>query len=98
MLTEKVGFVTDGEKEEIQKLHEKRLALKELLLTLCNPALKENEKDALYEKIVKDLGNVNLSCEMWWSKMSKKYVWKSMENGVWNIDFNTNEIFLMNNR
>ncbi|MBP9995495.1 MAG: CXXX repeat peptide modification system protein [bacterium] len=84
-----VGQVTPEEKNEIQKLFERTNGLNELakILTVDNAEL--------YEKLVKDMGETRSKFQNWWDKMSAKYKWESAENGNWEINFETNEIFLV---
>ena len=95
MYKEKVGLVTEEDKNSILLLHERRIALKELLMTLDNQSLSENSKNDLYERIVSDTGKTTMVYEKWWADMAHKYNWKSVEGGNWNIDFVTNEIILV---
>lgn len=84
-----VGKVTTEEKNEIQILFERRNGLNELALILTP------DKVELYERLVKDLGETSIKFQQWWDKMSIKYQWEIAENGNWEIDFNTNEIYLI---
>ena len=90
MATRKVvGQVTPEEKNEIQKLFERRNGLNELakILTADNAEL--------YEKLVKDLGETSTKCQAWWDRMGAKYQWESIEGGNWEINFDTCEIYLV---
>lgn len=90
MVTKKlVGQVTVEEKNEIQVLFERRNGLNELakILTADNAEL--------YEKLVKDLGETGGKFQNWWDRMAEKYQWESAENGNWEINFDTCEIFLV---
>lgn len=84
-----VGQVTQEEKKEIQTLFERRNGLNELakLITVDNTEL--------YEKLVKDLGDTSYKFDNWWRKMEEKYQWESVEDGNWEINFDTNEIYLI---
>ncbi len=84
-----VGQVTPEEKNEIQTLFERRNGLNELakILTADNADL--------YEKLVKDLGITGSKFQNWWDNMAQKYQWESAENGNWEINFDTCEIFLV---
>ena len=84
-----VGQVTPEERAEIQTLFERRNGLNELakILTADNAEL--------YEKLVKDLGETGTKFQSWWDRMGKKYQWESAENGNWEINFDTCEIFLI---
>lgn len=84
-----VGQVTDNEKNEIQRLFERRNGLNELAKILTP----ENEE--LYERLVKDMGDTATKFQQWWDEMSVKYQWESAENGSWEINFQTNEIVLV---
>lgn len=95
MLKEKVGLVSEEEKNEIKAIFQRRLALKELLMTINNPSLPEADKDDLYRRIVDDLTKNRELHEKWWKEMPLKYHWKWDENSFWSIDFDTNEIFLV---
>ena len=90
MLTKKIiGQVTTNEKNEIQALFERRNGLNELsqILTV--------ENEALYEKLVKDLGETGAKFQNWWNRMGEKYNWESIEGGNWEIDFDTCNIYLV---
>ena len=84
-----VGQVTAEEKNEIQALFERRNGLNELsqILTV--------ENEALYEKLVKDLGETGAKFQNWWNRMGEKYNWESVEGGNWEIDFDTCNIYLV---
>jgi len=84
-----VGQVSEEEKNEIQALFERKNGLAELskILTADNIAL--------YEKLVKDMGETNTRFQKWWDEMSAKYSWENSPNGNWEINFQTDEIFLV---
>lgn len=84
-----VGKVTEDEKNEILTLFERRNGLNELAQILTP------EKQELYEKLVKDLGENSTKFQKWWDTMAQKYNWESAENGNWEINFDTCEIFLV---
>lgn len=83
-----VGHVTEEEKNEIQTLFERRNGLNELAKILSP------DNAELYERLVKDLGITTTRFQQWWDNMSAKYKWEGTENGSWEINFQTNEIFL----
>ena len=90
MVTRKiVGQVTVEEKNEIQTLFERRNGLNELAKIVTA------DNTDLYEKLVKDLGETGTKFQNWWNRMSHKYQWESVENGNWEINFDTCEIFLV---
>ena len=84
-----VGQVTPEEKNEIQTLFERRNGLNELAKILTA------DNTELYEKLVKDLGETGSKFQNWWDSMAQKYKWESAENGNWEINFETCEIFLV---
>lgn len=51
----------------------------------------------LYETLVKDFGETQTKYQEWWLRMSNKYQWKSVDNGNWEINFDTREIYLSYN-
>lgn len=91
---EKVGTVTEMEKEAILLLFERKNALAELLITLDSPRLTEEERGKLSIKIAPDQKKTISEFDTWWHNMAIKYGWKSKTNGNWEINFETNEIFL----
>ena len=84
-----VGQVTPEEKDEIQSLLERRNGLNELAMILTP------DKEELYEKLVKDMGETGVRFQQWWNTASQKYNWEMTENGNWEINFETCEIFLV---
>ena len=81
--------MTVEEKNEIQTLFERRNGLNELAKIVAA------DNTELYEKLVKDLGEIATKFEMWWRDMSEKYQWEGVADGNWQIDFNTGEIYLV---
>jgi CXXX repeat modification system protein len=88
-MKKRIGQVTEEEKNEVQSLFERKNGLVELskILTADN--------QELYEKLLKDMGETSTKFQNWWNSMSEKYQWESKENGHWEIDFNTCDIYLV---
>lgn len=84
-----IGQVTPEEKNEIQTLFERRNGLNELAKILTA------DNSDLYEKLVKDLSETGSKFQNWWNSMARKYQWEGTENGNWEINFETCEIFLV---
>ena len=84
-----VGQVTPEEKNEILALFERRNGLNELAKILTA------DNSDLYEKLVKDMGETGSKFQNWWDTMAQKYKWEGTENGNWEINFDTCEIFLV---
>lgn len=83
-----VGKVTEEERDAIQSLFERRNGLTELAKII-------GDDDALYERLVADMGATGTKFQNWWDDTAAKYRWESAENGNWEIDFNTCEIYLV---
>lgn len=83
-----VGKVTEEERNDIQGLCERKNSLKELALIIT-------DNSAIYERLVADLTETNMRYQEWWNTMSRKYQWEQCDNGHWEIDFETCNIFLI---
>lgn len=88
-MKKEVGQVTIEERDEIQKLFERRNGLNELAKILSP------DNDELYQKLVKDMGETSTKFQEWWNRMGEKYHWEFAENGNWEINFETCKIFLV---
>lgn len=88
-MRQNIGQVTEEEKTEIQNLFERRNGLNELAKIVTA------DNDDLYERLVKDIGETSTKFQKWWDDMSNKYQWKSSPNGHWEIDFESNIIYLV---
>lgn len=86
-----VGQVTEAERDEIQRLFERRNGLNELARILTA------DNTELYERLVKDLGETGTKFQNWWDTMVAKYNWESTPNGNWEINFDSCEIYLVDN-
>lgn len=84
----KVGQVTPEERNEVQRLFERRNGLNELAKILTP------DNDALYQKLVADLGDTTTRFQQWWDRMAEQYHWQGTPNGHWEINFESCEIFL----
>lgn len=89
-MKKKIGIVTEEEKKEILALFERKNGLAELAQIVKND-------DAMYEKMVQDMGATATRFQRWWDTKAEKYEWESTEGGNWEIDFETNEIYLRYN-
>ncbi|MBQ7553444.1 MAG: CXXX repeat peptide modification system protein [Bacteroidaceae bacterium] len=84
-----VGQVTPEERDEVQRLFERRNGLDELAKILTA------DNGELYERLVKDMGETGTKFQGWWNRMADKYHWETSENGNWEINFDTCEIYLV---
>lgn len=89
MVKKLVGMVTPEERNEIQTLFERRNGLNELAKVVTA------DNAELYEKLVTDLGSTGTKFQSWWDRMSDKYQWESADDGNWEINFDTCEIYLV---
>ena len=87
-MKKKIGEVTEEEKKEIVTLFERKNGLAELAKIVKND-------DALYEKLVADMGATSTKFQAWWNRMSRKYQWEATDDGNWEIDFESNSIYLI---
>ncbi len=88
-MKKEVGHVTSEEAKVIRSLFERRNGLTELAKIL--PA----DNNDLYEKLIKDIAITAANFQQWWDSTSAHYGWESAENGNWEIDFQTNKIYLV---
>lgn len=86
-----VGQVTPEERDEIQKLFERKNGLTELAKIVTA------DNNGLYEKLIKDMGETGTKFQQWWDEKAKQYNWESHQNGSWEINFQTCEITLVVN-
>ncbi len=84
-----VGQVTPEERDEIQKLFERKNGLAELAKIVSA------DNNELYEKLVKDMGETGTKFQKWWDDKAKQYGWESHPKGNWEINFQTSEIILV---
>lgn len=84
-----VGQVTPEERDEIQKLFERKNGLAELAKIVTA------DNQELYEKLVKDMGQTGSKFQQWWDEKAKQYKWESHPKGNWEIDFQSGNITLV---
>lgn len=88
-MKKEVGHVTAEERDEIQRLFERRNGLNELAKILTP------DNSELYERLVTDMGDTSTKFQQWWDNMYQKYGWENSEDGNWEIDFNDCAIYLV---
>ena len=84
-----VGKVTPEERDEVQKIFERLNALKELF-----PTVDPHQNAALYERVLADMAETQKKFEDWWNARWEEYLWEFSQDGNWEIDFKTCEIYL----
>ena len=78
-----VGVLAGEDKEEIQNLFEKKLALENLVKII------DADNQKIYDKLVTDYGRTLRQFQAWWMINSQKYKWEGQN---WSIDFETSEV------
>ena len=86
-----IGKVTASEKDEIQSLFERKNSLIELAKSI-------SAEDPIYERLISDMSITASKYQLWWDDMSSKYGWEKLEGTSWRIDFDTCEIYLIQNK
>lgn len=92
-MREKVGQVNETEKNEILRLYEKILALKEVSQTINNVEVDKERKERLVNKINTELPIVEKLYNDWWHCKTNNYLWKKDKDGKWSINFSNNTIY-----
>jgi len=87
------GKVTETERDEIKRLHQRKIALNELFIAMgkMDPATVEH----IYERALADMGETATKFHSWWDLTAKQYGWTSARDASWRIDFDTCEVFLV---
>lgn len=83
-----VGTLTQEESRNLEELLEKKIALENLLKIL-------SKSQEIYKKVVRDYKNIVEEYEKWWTDTSDKYIWESIENSFWSIDFKSRKVYLV---
>ena len=86
-----IGKVTVSERDEIQSLFERKNSLVELAKSI-------SAEDPIYERLISDMSITTVKYQLWWDNMSSKYGWEKLEGSNWRINFDTCEIFLIQNK
>lgn len=84
-----IGKVSELERDEIQVLFERKNSLIELFKIV------DIDNEALYNKIVADMGKTTSKLQAWWDEKSLAYKWESLLKHRWEINFESCEIFLV---
>ena len=83
-----VGIVTKEERDEVKYLFERKNGLLEIINCI-------DSSQSIYDKVVMDLGQTTVKLQNWWSKYADLYKWEQADNGHWEINFETGEIYLV---
>jgi len=89
-----VGKVTLKERDEILALFERKNGLVELVHALAEADDEALKNSYFYEKIIADMGKTATKYQQWWDNRVKLYQWKNIPGYVWEINFDSCQIFL----
>ena len=81
-----VWILTEDERDEIEALYEKRIALENLARSM------DPNNDAIYEKLFAEYQKTLTAFRTWWQEKSTQYQWRG-EN--WRIDFLTKSVIAL---
>jgi len=91
----RAGRVTPEERDEIEALYRRKLALTALLPTLARMDSGELQSTPLYERLVRDLGETIAAYDAWWAGMAASGRWRrERPDQTWHIDFDTCDVLL----
>ena len=88
-----VGKVTTKERDEILALFERKNGLAELTYSLASADDEALKNTYFYEKLVADMGETATKYQLWWDKRAKLYQWEEVCGSVWEIDFDSCQVF-----
>lgn len=83
-----VGTVSELDKDRMIDLYEQRIALENL-----REVIKKTDK--LATKLIKNYDEVSNNYNNWWVEMKEKYDLESDDNGQWQLDFSTGNVYLV---
>jgi CXXX repeat modification system protein len=87
----RIGQVSEQEKQEIRALANRKNALIEL-----SKIIEVNDGNrSQYEKLVQDIVEATICFRQWWNDMETKRQWNKQPAESWEIDFRTNDVYLV---
>jgi CXXX repeat modification system protein len=89
-----VGWVTARERDEILALFERKNGLAELAHALAAADDEVLKNSYFYDKLVMDMGKTTTKYQQWWDMQAKIHQWEKAVGEVWEIDFDTCQVFL----
>lgn len=92
-----VGKVTPKERDDILALFERKNGLIELAHSLAETDDEVLKNSYFYEKLVADMGKTAANYQQWWDKRVTQYQWDNVCGYVWEINFDTCQVFLRKN-
>jgi CXXX repeat modification system protein len=90
-IKKRIGQVSEPEKEEIRALSHRKNGLIEL-----SKIIEVNDDNkSQYERLLKDIVEASICFQQWWDDMETKYQWENHPDGNREIDFQTNDVYLV---
>lgn len=87
-MTKYVGTVLEEDKNKIIDIHEKKIALDNLKHII-------GSNNQLLDKLKLNYKEMSLDYDNWFAQLGTKYQFESSENGQWQVDFSTGEVYLV---
>lgn len=94
MLKEKIGSISENDKDNALSINSRINSLEELLIALDEQDFSEDEKKSLHERINKDINETNNKLDNWWITMAKKYKWAVLKKTKLFLDIDTCNVFI----
>jgi len=89
-----LGEISEVEKNEILLIQERMLGLRELVPSLYDNNLNNEEIQEILVKIDEDKKNLEKVFKSKWVQLITKYHWKIEEDIKLGLNFSTNEVFI----
>lgn len=89
----RIGDVTPVEREKLKYLLERKAELNDIYKRLV-----DMDKQELYshlsDMVLRELGQINVQCEEWWSAKYELYKWAKVDDGEIAIDYDNGELYI----
>ena len=92
MKHEVVDTLTEAERDEIQRLHYRKMTLQTLFRSLSEEKQPLNQE--LYEKMMEDMIETQAKYDAWFREKAQQRNWTSVDGKHWAIDFQTGDVSL----
>lgn len=91
METVELGTISEAERDEIESIYTRKIALVDLTVSLGDRGMTSND---LYERLVADMGVTQQRMRTWWDNVAARYNWSYEANDSWSVDFKTRAVRL----
>ncbi len=89
----KIGSVTPAERDKLKYLVARKAELNDMYKRLVDMDRQELYS-LLSDMVLRELGQINLQCEDWWSSKYELYKWTKADNGEIVVDYDNGDIFI----